>query len=108
MTSSPFACPLPPGRLRGESQRAIFQLPFQVFLKVPSRLISILGIRLEATADDRFDRRRDVLAPDGGWGLRAVANHTRQHLLPGSLVRRERGFAREQLIENQAERVDVA
>ena len=64
-----------------------------------------LGVLLEAVAHDPLEARDDVLVGDGE--VRRVLLQDRRHRLAGR-VAAERALAREHLVEDRAEREDVA
>ena len=77
----------------------------QVEREVVRRVEALLGVLLEAVADDPLEARRDVLVRDGE--VRRVLLQDRRHRV-GGRVAVERALAREHLVEDRAEGEDVA
>src|SRR3954451_2003426 len=91
-------------------QRTIGQLPLQVLVELAGGLIAIARDRLEAMADDGLDGRGDGLVPgsEPRRGPEPCLDHAAERRAGRAFGAREQPPRRRQLVEDDAERVDVA
>ena len=110
VTPGPLAGPLAERGLGRVLQRAVVELALEVVLELAGRLVAPGGVGGEAAGDDRRDGRRDrrVRPPGVGDGAEPVGDHGRQDVVDRAAADRERVAAGEQLVKDDAERVDVA
>ena len=110
MPAHPFVRPLANRRFGCILERQIGTVQVQVFAELMGRLVSPGRVRLQAMADDRFDCRRNgpVPAAQSRRRLPALLEHPRQDLSQ-TAARHWKGIAaRQHLVQNDAQRIEVA
>src|SRR5207253_7681119 len=92
------------------AERQVVQMPVEIFLQLPSARIALAEVWFQAVADDRLDCRRHRLVPaaNSRWRLTPLLDHALQNLRQRAAMALEWMPSREQLVEDHAERIDIA
>src|SRR5208282_1315672 len=110
MAPSPLGSPLHERWFPRMLEGVVRQMPLDVFLKLISVLVASCRIGFQAVSNHRFDGRAHGLVPatNGGAGRFSARDQTGDDRIGWALRDFERASPRQELKEDDSQRVDVA